>query len=213
VTAATAAPSVPQCLPIPRSLSCLYPRKLFCTYVCSFTSKSQILTKFHTVSYLDLPDLASLSLLSPFLARLASDPALHKNRIRITAPSRVKHSLFGLSPKGLALRPTVADLVHRGIMRGLGIERRWRMGIYFYSHHVRHLIRHVASQLTPIPCSLLYNMNRVSCCSVDTPGAFSLPTSVAARCPLLHYSSPCISPTSFQTSSRPRSLSPVPSFP
>ncbi|KAJ7070726.1 hypothetical protein C8F01DRAFT_1107491 [Mycena amicta] len=41
--------------------------------------------------------------------------------------ARVEHDLFCLS------RPTIGELVHRGIMRGLSIERRWRAGNYFYS--------------------------------------------------------------------------------
>ncbi|KAF7436485.1 hypothetical protein PC9H_003318 [Pleurotus ostreatus] len=84
-------------------------------------------------SFLDLPDLASLSQVSPLFKELASDQALHNNRIRIITPSRVNHSLFGQSAEGVALRPTVGDLVHRGVMRGLNIERRWRTGTYLYS--------------------------------------------------------------------------------
>jgi len=87
----------------------------------------------HIFSYLDLPDLACLAQLSPHLARLASDPALHRVRLLVVTPSRVSHSLFALGPQGVALRPTVGDLVHRGVMRGPGIERKWRMGLYFYS--------------------------------------------------------------------------------
>ncbi|KAF9041777.1 hypothetical protein BDZ89DRAFT_1100038 [Hymenopellis radicata] len=87
----------------------------------------------HIFSYLDLPDLASLSQLSPQLATLAADPALHNNRLRVIAPSRVNHSLFGQSPEGFPLRPTIPDLVHRGVMRGLNLERRWRMGAYLSS--------------------------------------------------------------------------------
>jgi len=89
----------------------------------------------HIFSYLDLPDLACLSQISPYLGRLASDPALHRIRILVVAPSRVSHSLFAIGPQGVALRPTVGDLVHRGVMRGPGIERKWRMGLYFYSTH------------------------------------------------------------------------------
>ncbi|KAJ7193288.1 hypothetical protein GGX14DRAFT_478241 [Mycena pura] len=88
----------------------------------------------HILSYLDLPDLAVLSKLSPALARLASDRALHNNRLRVVSPARVKHDLFALSPRGDTLRPSIGDLVHRGVMRGLAIERRWRAGAYFYSH-------------------------------------------------------------------------------
>ncbi|KAG6841766.1 hypothetical protein C0991_007095 [Blastosporella zonata] len=87
------------------------------------------------ISYLDLPDLAALAQVSPVLASLASDPLLHNTRVRITAPSRVKHALFGVNPRGVALRPTVGDLVHRGVIRGFAIERRWRMGAYFYSRN------------------------------------------------------------------------------
>ncbi|KAJ6609374.1 hypothetical protein B0H10DRAFT_2064601 [Mycena sp. CBHHK59/15] len=88
----------------------------------------------HIFSFLDLPDLAVLSRLSSVLARLASDPALHNNRLRVVFPARVQHDLFAQSPRGDVLRPSVADLVHRGVMRGLAIERRWRAGAYFYSH-------------------------------------------------------------------------------
>ncbi|KAF8971752.1 hypothetical protein BDZ97DRAFT_1784913 [Flammula alnicola] len=68
----------------------------------------------HILSYLDLPDLAIIAQVAPSLIPLTSDP--------IVSPSRVNHNLFGKSPQGHALRPT-----------GLGIERRWRMGAYFYS--------------------------------------------------------------------------------
>lgn len=74
--------------------------------------------------------------LSPILADLAADPVLHQNRVRIVAPSRVKHSLFATSSQGIALRPTIKDLISRGVVRGFGIERRLRMGAYFYSRNV-----------------------------------------------------------------------------
>ncbi|KZT73318.1 hypothetical protein DAEQUDRAFT_808419 [Daedalea quercina L-15889] len=85
------------------------------------------------VSYMDLPELANVARASSVLACYAEDPVLHHQRLHVVAPSRVSHSLFGHSSEGVPLRPTVSDLVHRGIMRGLGIERRWRAGMYFYS--------------------------------------------------------------------------------
>jgi len=88
------------------------------------------------VSYVDIPDLTSLSRASPQLAPLTSDPILHRNRLRLTAPSRVAHSLFGTSPNGTLLRPSVGELLQRGVMKGLGLERRWRTGGYFYSPRV-----------------------------------------------------------------------------
>ena len=88
------------------------------------------------VAYLDIPDLASLSRASPQLAPLTSDPILHRDRLRFTAPSRVAHSLFGTSADGSFLRPNVGELLQRGIMRGFGIERQWRSGGYFYSQRV-----------------------------------------------------------------------------
>jgi hypothetical protein len=91
----------------------------------------------HQVSFLDLPDLAALSQLSSYLARLSSDPVLHRTRILVVAPSRISHGLFGRSPQGIALRPTVGDLINRGVIRGLAIARAWRMGSYFYSPSVR----------------------------------------------------------------------------
>nr|GAT57420.1 predicted protein [Mycena chlorophos] len=78
-------------------------------------------------SFLDLPDLDELSKLDPTLARLTADKALHNVRLRIVFPARVEHDLFALS------RPTIPDLVHRGVLRGLAIERRWRAGSYLYS--------------------------------------------------------------------------------
>ncbi|KAH7916462.1 hypothetical protein BJ138DRAFT_1139794 [Hygrophoropsis aurantiaca] len=89
----------------------------------------------HILSFLDIPDLASLSEISEFLAILAADPLLHQTRLRVIAPSRVAHSLFGKSPGGIPIRPTVGELIHRGVMRGLQIERRWRTGTYFHSPH------------------------------------------------------------------------------
>ena len=87
-----------------------------------------------TVSYLDLPDLWQLSSLnSPFLNSLTADPVLHFQRRWLVSPSRVNHSLFGKSKEGHSLRPSVVDLVRRGVMKGLGIERRRRMGMYIYS--------------------------------------------------------------------------------
>lgn len=87
------------------------------------------------VSFLDIPDLAALSRVSKALALLTADPVLHRTRLRVVAPSRVQHSLFGRSPEGILLRPTISQLVHRGVMRGLQIERRLRAGAYLYSPH------------------------------------------------------------------------------
>jgi len=87
------------------------------------------------VSFLDIPDLAALSRVSKPLALLTADPVLHRTRLRVVAPSRVQHSLFGRSPEGILLRPTIPELVHRGVMRGFQIERRLRTGAYLYSPH------------------------------------------------------------------------------
>ncbi|KAG5647746.1 hypothetical protein DXG03_008469 [Asterophora parasitica] len=90
----------------------------------------------HIFSYLDLPDLAALARASHILAVLAADPILHRNRVRIVAPSRVQHSLFGSSPHGIAFRPTIGDLIHRGVMRGFGIERRLLNGILEHTQSI-----------------------------------------------------------------------------
>lgn len=89
--------------------------------------------RFAAVSFLDFPELACIGSINSQLALLVADPALHRMRLLVVAPSRVSHALFALGPQGLALRPTVGDLVQRGVMRGPGIERKWRMGLYFYS--------------------------------------------------------------------------------
>jgi len=90
----------------------------------------------YILSFLDLPDLTDVSRAYPELAPLTEDPLLHHTPLHVVAPSRVSHLLFGHSTTGVPLRPTVADLVHRGIMRGLGIEWKWRAGMYFYSQHM-----------------------------------------------------------------------------
>ncbi|KAG1754921.1 uncharacterized protein EDB91DRAFT_1042655 [Suillus paluster] len=87
----------------------------------------------HILSFLDLPDLATLSKLHGYLALLSSDPVLHLIRLRVVAPSRVNHSLFARNPHGILLRPTIMDLVHRHVIRGHNIERRLRMGLYIYT--------------------------------------------------------------------------------
>jgi len=80
--------------------------------------------------YLDLPELSALARTCHALRSFATDRVLHRARIFVTAPSRVDHSLFG---GGGTLRPTVPDLVHRNLLRGLGIERHWQRGEYFHS--------------------------------------------------------------------------------
>ncbi|KAF8753834.1 F-box domain [Rhizoctonia solani] len=76
--------------------------------------------------YLDLPDIDSIGRTCRILRRLTKDPALQRVRLVFT-PERVSRSLFS------ANRPTVLDLVHWNILRGLGIERKWRAGQYLYS--------------------------------------------------------------------------------
>ena len=77
------------------------------------------------VSYLDLPELDVLSSLSPHLRHLAHDRALHRTRILVVAPSRVEHALFAY---GGALRPSIGDLVHWGVMKGLGLDHAGHLG-------------------------------------------------------------------------------------
>lgn len=88
---------------------------------------------FAPVSFLDIPELEALARASRKLAALTSDPVLHHHRLKVVSPSRVNHGLFGKGPQGDALRPTLGDLVQRGVIRGLGVERRWRNGNYLYS--------------------------------------------------------------------------------
>ncbi|KAF9454156.1 hypothetical protein P691DRAFT_770865 [Macrolepiota fuliginosa MF-IS2] len=125
-------------------------------------------------SYLDLPDLACLAQAVPSLDAITSDPILHLQRLRIVYPSRVNHSLFGTSPDGHGLRPSVGDLVHRGVIRGLNIERRWRTGLYFYScdsitqyergrsltkKHVSHVLSVQLNKRLPSPASAFRSLH------------------------------------------------------
>lgn len=85
------------------------------------------------LSFLDVPELSALASTCHNLASLTADPILQRTRLLVVAPSRVSHSLFGIGPQGSPLRPTVLDLINRGVMKGLVMERRWRAGLYLYS--------------------------------------------------------------------------------
>ena len=85
------------------------------------------------VSYLDVPELSALASTCHYLASLAADPILQRTRLLVVTPSRLSHSLFAIGPEGSPLRPTILDLIRRGVMKGLGIERRSRAGLYLYS--------------------------------------------------------------------------------
>ncbi|KAK2461408.1 hypothetical protein APHAL10511_005871 [Amanita phalloides] len=98
----------------------------------SFLTLSQEVV-LHIFSYLDLPDLAAVAEALPFLAALTTDPVLHSYRLTIVTPARLKHSLFSTDSHGLPLRPTIGDLAQRGVIRGLNVEQRWRMGQYIYT--------------------------------------------------------------------------------
>ncbi|KAI0321357.1 hypothetical protein OF83DRAFT_1099962 [Amylostereum chailletii] len=84
-------------------------------------------------SFLDIPDLSALASTSRYLASLVADPLLNRTRILVISPSRIAHSLFAVGAHGVPLRPSVPDLVHRGVFQGIAIERRWRLGLYLYS--------------------------------------------------------------------------------
>lgn len=88
--------------------------------------------------HLDLPDLDSLAATCHVLRRLTRDPALHRVRLLVFTPERVSRSLFSIN------RPSLLDLVHWNIMRGLNIERRWRAGQYLYSTLVSQISSHTA---------------------------------------------------------------------
>ncbi|KAF4612265.1 hypothetical protein D9613_004272 [Agrocybe pediades] len=85
--------------------------------------------------HIHIPDLDVVAQAAPSLVPLTTDPVMHTHRLKIVYPSRVEHALFARGPVGDYLRPTVGDLVHRGVMKGLAIERQWRMGAYFYSRN------------------------------------------------------------------------------
>ncbi|VDC01921.1 unnamed protein product [Peniophora sp. CBMAI 1063] len=112
-------------------------------------------TLLHIFSYLDLPELAALSAASSLFQALTADPLLHRTRLRVVAPSRVDHALFASDALGTPLRPTVLDLVQRGVFRGLNLDRVVRLGLYLYSpvaartynNAVRLQRRHVADIL------------------------------------------------------------------
>lgn len=85
------------------------------------------------MSYLDLPELAAVGILSKRLRRFATDLTLHRIRLLVVTPCRLE---YFLSERGTLLRPSIAELAQRGIMRGLFVERRWRAGSYLYSAQV-----------------------------------------------------------------------------
>ncbi|CAE7087320.1 unnamed protein product [Rhizoctonia solani] len=77
--------------------------------------------------HLDLPDLDAVAETCRILRSLTKDPALQRVRLLVFTPERVSRYLFSVN------RPTLLDLVHWNILRGLGVERRWRAGQYLYS--------------------------------------------------------------------------------
>ena len=85
------------------------------------------------MSYLDVPELSALAFTCHYLASLAADPILQRTRLLVVTPSRLSHSLFAIGPEGSPLRPSILDLIRRGVMKGLDIERRSRAGLYLYS--------------------------------------------------------------------------------
>jgi hypothetical protein len=99
------------------------------------------------VTYLDVPELSTLTSMCRYLASLAADPILQRTRLLVVAPSRLSHSLFAMGPEGSPLRPTISDLIRRGVMKGLDIERRWRAGLYLYSALAR-----ISSPFCCAPC-------------------------------------------------------------
>lgn len=64
------------------------------------------------------------------------DPILHSQRLTIVVPARLKHFLFSTNTHGVPFRPTIGDLAQRGVIRGLNVEQRWRMGQYIYTTNV-----------------------------------------------------------------------------
>lgn len=106
------------------------------TFFNDTRNRSKLSLIMIAVSYLDLPELAIVAQVAPSLIPLTNDPVLHNHRLRIVYPSRVKHDLFGKSPAGQPFRPTMVDLVRRGVVKGLALERRFRMGAYVYSLNV-----------------------------------------------------------------------------
>ena len=91
---------------------------------------------------------------------------MNHERLWVVGPSRVSHSLFGTDDAGLPLRPSIPELVHRNIMRGLGIERRWRDGMYFSSSTVRSMLQNCSvSSPNCIVCVLLKMVRQYECAS------------------------------------------------
>lgn len=165
-----------------------------------------------TVSFLDIPDLAALSRVSKQLASLTADPVLHQTRLRVVAPSRVRHSLFGKSPEGILLRPTIPELVHRGVIRGLHVERRLRMGAYLYSPHVSVSESSVSLVIFMLHHRLQSNTRIFCVFSRHKPRSRCLLTS-ALDCPRQPRSNYSITYTSYRTLSHRYSPSPAPSCP
>jgi len=89
-----------------------------------------------TVDYLDLPELNNMHRVAPILGQLSGDSVLHHTRLYVTNPSRIDHGLFGAGKPGFLLRPTIGELVQRHIVRGLGLERRLRLGLPLFDLRV-----------------------------------------------------------------------------
>ncbi|KAH9968650.1 hypothetical protein BC827DRAFT_1121126 [Russula dissimulans] len=93
----------------------------------------EILLYISKLLYADVSPLRTLASTCHYLASLFADSILQRTRLLVVAPSRLSHSLFGIGPEGSPLRPTVSDLIRRGVMKGFNIEQHWRAGLYLYS--------------------------------------------------------------------------------
>ena len=164
------------------------------------------------MSFLDVPELSTLASTCHKLASLAADPILQRTRLLVVAPSRVSHSLFGIGPQGSPLRPTVLDLINRGVMKGFVIERRWRAGLYLYSALacISFLLTLSPALIKPSYSLWLIMTTRCSCSAATRQ--MSYPLNCAAGLPIQTHSKLFIRRTFFRTSSHLHPLSLAPFF-
>lgn len=104
----------------------------------------------------------------------------------------------------VALRPTVSNLVRsRGVMRGPGIERKWRVGLYFCSDLVHDPVRRTVLRVF----QPMQSVGEAIWGGLASPAQIHksrrlFPTLPPIMCPA--HSRPSVNPTSFQTSNPPR---------
>ncbi|KAG1904736.1 uncharacterized protein F5891DRAFT_1012572 [Suillus fuscotomentosus] len=112
----------------------------------------------HILSFLDLPDLATLSKLHEYLALLAADPVLHLIRLRVVAPSRsVDQYDIGLRLQRERTAHIIASHLRRRAPAPVGLKLLYHSGIL---PDVESSLLSISRSLLPVVRKLKWSIQR-----------------------------------------------------